>query len=110
MPSGPKLAVDDYYRAMASTEYVLSPNGDRPDCYRHYEALLLGAIPIVSWQMRWLPGVHPWFQGVGNMTALERGLPLYRLPSPDVAYPKYWQGVLSTAECRTGRVEACGGP
>ena len=35
-----------FYENIAKTKYVLSPIGDRDDCYRHYECIGLGAIPI----------------------------------------------------------------
>lgn len=35
-----------YLQNIASSKYVLSPHGDYPDCYRHYEAMYLSAIPI----------------------------------------------------------------
>eukprot|EP00957_Ditylum_brightwellii_P211824 15366643-Ditylum_brightwellii.AAC.1 len=41
----------DIYLALtriARSRYVISPNGDHPDCHRHYEALGLGAIPITQ--------------------------------------------------------------
>ncbi|KAL3918825.1 MAG: hypothetical protein SGILL_004054 [Bacillariaceae sp.] len=38
----------EFYRQMARHRFVLSPNGDRPECYRHYEALGLGVIPITE--------------------------------------------------------------
>lgn len=36
-----------YYADLASSRFVLSPAGRGWDCYRTYEAILLGAIPIV---------------------------------------------------------------
>lgn len=36
-----------YYSAIASHRFVLSPEGNGVDCYRTWEALYLGAIPIV---------------------------------------------------------------
>ncbi len=36
-----------YYREMASHRFVLSPEGNGIDCYRTWESLYLGAIPIV---------------------------------------------------------------
>lgn len=36
-----------YYAAMAGHKFVLSPEGNGVDCYRTWEALYLGAIPIV---------------------------------------------------------------
>jgi hypothetical protein len=37
-----------FYRNLANSTYILSPNGDRPECYRHYEAIGLGAVPITE--------------------------------------------------------------
>jgi hypothetical protein len=37
-----------YYRQMARHRFVFSPPGSGYDCYRHWEALYLGAIPIVQ--------------------------------------------------------------
>jgi hypothetical protein len=36
----------DFYAQMAVSKFILSPIGDRDDCYRHYEAIGLGTIPI----------------------------------------------------------------
>jgi hypothetical protein len=43
-----RLGPLDFYRQMARHRFVLSPNGDRPECYRHYEALGLGVVPITE--------------------------------------------------------------
>lgn len=48
LPQGQVSFRETYYARMASYTHVLSPNGDRPDCYRHYEALGLGTIPITE--------------------------------------------------------------
>lgn len=48
VPSGPTLNIADYYKQLASHTYVISPNGDRPDCYRNYEALGLGTHPVTE--------------------------------------------------------------
>jgi hypothetical protein len=47
-PSGPKLNLTDYYDELAQHQFIISPNGDRPECYRHYEAIGLGAIPLTQ--------------------------------------------------------------
>lgn len=31
---------------MAEGKFILSPIGDRDDCYRHYEAIGVGTIPV----------------------------------------------------------------
>ena len=38
----------DFFLEMAKSKYVLSPNGDRPECFRHYEAIGLGSVPITE--------------------------------------------------------------
>lgn len=47
-PSGPKLNLTTYYDEIAQHKYLISPNGDRPECFRHYEAIGLGAIPLTE--------------------------------------------------------------
>ena len=41
------VPMDKFYEQIASHPYVLSPPGAGPDCHRHWEAMLLGSIPIV---------------------------------------------------------------
>lgn len=40
------MSYSEFYHTMAEAEYVLSPRGDRPECYRHWESIGLGTIPI----------------------------------------------------------------
>jgi hypothetical protein len=42
-----KEALHAYYRAMARHKFALSPEGLGVDCYRHWECLYLGTIPII---------------------------------------------------------------
>jgi hypothetical protein len=37
-----------YLNALGTTQYVLSPPGNGPDCHRTWEAMYMGAIPIVK--------------------------------------------------------------
>ena len=41
-----EMSVHEYYAHIARAKYLLSPRGDRPDTYRHWEAIGLGTIPI----------------------------------------------------------------
>mmetsp|Transcript_60028 Transcript_60028/g.147547 ORF Transcript_60028/g.147547 Transcript_60028/m.147547 type:complete len:422 (-) Transcript_60028:408-1673(-) len=43
-----KMNYTEYLETLAASQYVLSPDGDHPDCYRHYEAIGLGTIPITQ--------------------------------------------------------------
>jgi hypothetical protein len=40
-------ALEAYYASLANHKFVLSPEGLGADCYRHWESLYLGTIPIV---------------------------------------------------------------
>ena len=46
LPELPLLPPEQYYTQMVTGHFVISPIGDRHDCYRHYEAIGLGVIPI----------------------------------------------------------------
>lgn len=37
----------EYMNEMADCKFTISPEGDMADCYRHWEALMVGSIPIV---------------------------------------------------------------
>ena len=42
----PEISNETYYKNMLNVKFILSPIGDRDDCYRHYEAIGLGVVPI----------------------------------------------------------------
>jgi hypothetical protein len=46
--SNMKLPALEYFHSMHKSQYALSPNGDRPECHRHYEAIGMGTMPITS--------------------------------------------------------------
>lgn len=48
IPSGPSLGKEEYYLTLSRSKYILSPNGDRPECYRHYESIGLGVMPVTE--------------------------------------------------------------
>lgn len=43
---GGLFEVQEFYEKVAASRFLISPHGDRPDCYRHWEAIGLGAIPV----------------------------------------------------------------
>ena len=48
----------EYLNALGTTKYILSPPGNGPDCHRTWEAMYMGAIPIVKrkfWPFSHLP-------------------------------------------------------
>jgi len=47
---------ENYYTALAKSEFVLCPRGAGPTSFRLHESLSLGAIPIYIWEdVEWLP-------------------------------------------------------
>ncbi|KKQ48839.1 MAG: hypothetical protein US69_C0013G0016 [candidate division TM6 bacterium GW2011_GWF2_38_10] len=56
--AGPK-PFKDYFKEMATYRYVLSPFGAGLDCFRTWEALLVGCVPVVK-----TSGLDPLYQGL----------------------------------------------
>jgi hypothetical protein len=46
LPELPVMDTREFYENISASEFVISPIGDRDDCYRHYECIGLGTIPI----------------------------------------------------------------
>jgi hypothetical protein len=92
-----RLLPIDYFTNIYNSKYILSPNGDRPECFRHYEAIGLGSIPIteldsIKYQhFRHLingPVIynnHNW-----NITLLEQTLDPYPIVNRNLIREDYW--------------------
>jgi hypothetical protein len=91
---GKKLKLRVYLRRMRLSEYVLAPDGDRPECFRHWEALALGTVPITELR----PEYYRHFIGTGlmfqqthwNVTVLNATLPTPKQPKRTLAFSEYW--------------------
>jgi hypothetical protein len=46
--SNTKLPPAEYMRALGRSRFIISPEGNGVDCHRHYEAILMGAVPIIE--------------------------------------------------------------
>lgn len=44
----PKVNYKDYLKQLSNCRFVISPHGDRPDTYRHWESIIMGAYPIIE--------------------------------------------------------------
>mmetsp|Transcript_15736 Transcript_15736/g.39164 ORF Transcript_15736/g.39164 Transcript_15736/m.39164 type:complete len:491 (+) Transcript_15736:273-1745(+) len=110
IPRGPKLSVKDHFRQLAASYYVVSPDGDRPECYRHYEALAFGCIPITqldpTWHRHLKDGPVVFNNTNWTLSYFEATLPLLsNSPPPTVvnrnmAFEEYW---MEYAERTVGR-------
>jgi hypothetical protein len=93
IPNGEKVATDEYLRRMHQSSYVLSPDGDRPECHRHYEAIALGTVPITSLDPHFYRHLkanvvfdeHQW-----NLTELEARLPRRPEVNQRLIFGEYW--------------------
>jgi len=47
-PSAERLEPAAFYEKISGAQFVVSPMGDRPDSYRHWESIGLGSIPICN--------------------------------------------------------------
>jgi len=74
-----ELGQEEFHRECGRAWLCLSPSGNGWDCYRHYEALLTGSVPLINypWIERYAPfedGKHCLFFSVerGHLTAVVR--------------------------------------
>jgi hypothetical protein len=74
-----RLTQEEFHRECARAWLCLSPSGNGWDCYRHYEALLTGSVPLINypWIERYAPmedGKHCLFFSVerGHLTEVVR--------------------------------------
>jgi len=94
----------EYYSEMSRHDYVLSPNGDRPECYRHYEAIGLGVVPITELGDEYfyhLKGSVLFNNIEWNITKLQQKLRHFPASaSRDMILEEYW---MDYVEARAGR-------
>ena len=48
MPNESDQTLEDYHKALEDSDLTLNPVGQNPECYRIYEALSLGSLPVVE--------------------------------------------------------------
>jgi len=95
-----------FYHDIASHPYVLSPHGAGPDCHRHWEAMLLGSIPIVLRDkandiLEGLPAlrVNDWSHL--TLDLLLRLLPEMqeRMGNREELFMPYWEKMIRSTSC-----------
>ena len=63
IPSGPAIPYPAYADEMSRHRYVISPDGDRPDAKRNWEAIGLGTVPVTQL----IPGLYSFMEPAGVM-------------------------------------------
>ena len=89
-----RVPFSEYLDGMAHSKYVLSPNGMKPECYRHYEAIGLGTVPVTelsvdySWHLK---GSIVYNNSNWEMEYLEKTLPNFNIsPNRNMIFEEYW--------------------
>jgi hypothetical protein len=93
VPQGEKMPQKEYYQKVHESKYILSPDGDRPECYRHYEAMGLGTMPITQLHphlYRHLYGNVVFNATKWNLRELEATLPQNPKVNRRVLFEEYW--------------------
>jgi len=98
--------MNGYLDEMSSAKFIMSPSGTGIDCYRHWEALMLGCIPVLeTWNrsdgwMRTFDGLPvAWIDSYYNMTPAwleDQYWKILQTPPEDYQWKKltrkYWIG------------------
>jgi len=88
----PELSITSsvfFYEQITKAKFLISPIGDRDDCYRHYEAIGLGCIPIsnVSNEYKQIFENNMYYTDIDNMVDIlnkdDSGIQ-YREPNKDL--------------------------
>lgn len=94
------VPMDHFYDQISRHPYVISPPGAGPDCHRHWEAILLGSIPIVKRSratdvLKGLPCLRVDNWGEVTEERLRKELPrlqqLFNSPAMEIIWFDYWE-------------------
>eukprot|EP00960_Hanusia_phi_P060151 764418-Hanusia_phi.AAC.3 len=97
LPFVPRVDFQSYLKGIRASKFVISPVGDRPDTYRHYESIALGAMPIsnVPVEYRDLYRDDMIYCSVDEMLSLLKGPDrletLFHRPSCEILSVRYWK-------------------
>ena len=94
IPRGQKLGPGMYFRSIATAKFLFSPDGDRPETYRHYEAIGLGTIPVTQMDphhYRHLQGSAVFANRNWNTSDWNSTLrPPHLTPNRNMVFEEYW--------------------
>ena len=103
LPYLDKIKLEDYYLKMAESKYVISPIGDRDDCYRHYEAIGLGCIPISNINKELYGSIFEdsmYYCDINEMINIFKGTTEnklnYKTPNKDLICLDYYRDLITT--------------
>ena len=99
LPIIPRISYTSFLSKIAQAKFILSPIGDRDDCYRHYEAIGLGTIPIsnVNELYKNIFTTNMIYSNINEMANMlnEDNLNLiYKEPNKDLICYEYWKDIV----------------
>lgn len=92
--SGPKLNYHKYLQIISDSKFLISTSGDRDDCYRHYEAIGLGTIPISDINYPEIFGNNMYTTEEENIVKIVEKKKCdkdYWKPNKNIIYLDYWK-------------------
>ena len=99
LPVLEKMKPEEFYKKMSEAQFLLSPIGDRDDCYRHYECIGLGTIPISNIGETYKPifGENMYYCDIEQMVSiLDTGIIdcSYSMPNRDIICYEYHRDIV----------------
>jgi len=91
--SGPPVEYSSFLSNIARSEFVISTAGDRDDCFRHYECIGLGAIPVSNTTYKDIFGSNMIYSNPEEMVKMVSENKVeyeYVSPNRDIITIKYW--------------------
>ena len=99
LPIFPMIPATEFRKEIACAKFILSPIGDRDDCFRHYEAIGLGTIPIsnVNELYKNIFTSNMIYNNIDEMVNMlnDDNLDLdYKEPNRDLICYEYWKDIV----------------
>lgn len=99
LPIRDNVCIPEFYENIAKSKFVISPIGDRDDCYRHYESIGLGAIPIsnVSHEYKAIFGKNMYYCDIEKMVDIVSNDKIdceYIVPNRDLVCFDYYKDMV----------------
>lgn len=99
LPDSKYYPPKQFYELMSNAQFILSPIGDRHDCFRHWEAIGLGTIPISNVpdvykslfkkNMIYVADTHKMVDLLQNSSELN-----YTEPDRNIICVEYWKDII----------------
>ena len=89
-----KLPYEEYLNKVSMANFLISTAGDRDDCYRHYESIGLGAVPVSNIRYKEIFGDNMIYSDADEMVDMVTSgkVPYkYNRPNKNIISVRYWK-------------------